>query len=636
MSLLLDYHGSTESAPPPYAPSTRSHLQDLGLPLSLSDVPHRYYPMPSRMEGHNGQPNSLFSPESSQSTAATSDVFPDQSQNDRENPADSTLPLVMSTTHDSLLPSYTTGARITPNPNFFTSNNRSFSTNFSSSSNNGISDSNAVLSALTLQITNPPPFPRSHYDIGDIIQGTIMFAPWKKGADNKQAITSVMVVLQGLEVSMANGGVATHRTFRLAYHVVPDMAMPPEGIVAAGYVYSFPFSVQVPEVRQENDSGCSCKFEPSSSSTDIQQQGASTSGGGTGESSDTKVVAGQNDGEDTNGNQPVTAGKHRTLPPTFPGGTAGNTMDAAHIRYQLCAMVRGPQYNTTTRETKITTVCRSVQDIPVMPSYRTAVTTAVPNINENPNDPRSYLHAHHPPVRANLEVKLSRSKIFKSSISISSKRPPSTGTLHVAMSGQPINLALDFAQSKLILLDLEFVSDDDSISSAENMTLGGAGAGAGLQIQIQRVSFKLLARTLFTASRKGLSLGEARATKPAAIKTMLQTFPLSRVDISSNSSNGGCTWTRQPQQQRRQQPGAQSRTAAATTFKSSLQIPLSWDPLAASAAGIAIAPAFESCTIQRDYQFAVYVHVVGVKAPVKVVVPANVVASFRPRSFMVI
>lgn len=518
MSLLLDFHtlpGSSE--PPPYAASNRAQPQsNLGLPSSIADAPHRFYPMPSRM---TQEPNSLFSPESESTAASSVHALPFSPPSGSAQQQTITEPLTAATTNESLLPSYTTGAEIRPNIN----------------PQNAQSDT--LTSALKVQINNEPSNGQS-YDVGDIIQGTIMFAPWKKGDKDKQEISSVMVVLQGVEVSMANGGLGNNRTFRLAFHLVPDLAMPPDGTVSVGYIYSFPFSVQIPELRQteetpEPDCPCHCK--------------------------------------DSEG-QPL----HRTLPPTFPGGNVdslnnnGATIETAHIRYQLCAMVRGPLYNSVTHETKTTTVCKSIQDIQVTPSYTTYPASAVDQAT--------------PPVMGEVEVR-PRQGLFKAS------RKSASGTLHIQMSGQPINLAVDQAYSALIPLDLTFMG---SSSSSAMPT-------------ISRISLDLVARTSYTTSRRYMSLQDARVSKPSVVKTGFERIPLSHVDMVSS-----CEWT----------------TREDGSSKATINVPLTWEPT------LSISPSFESCTIEREYKFSASVHVQGAKLPVRVQVPAHIVASFRPKSLV--
>lgn len=507
MSLLLEYYTTPGSNPPPYAPTSREDHGNLGLPLSLTDVPHRYYPMPSRMDGHHNS-NSLFSPES-ESTAATSVYDPVEPVSIPEPPL-SAAPSHVS----SLLPTYTTGASVTP-------------MNASSAG----SHSDALTSALTLRITNQPSRGTA-YDLGDIIQGTILFAPWKKpDGDDLQEISSVMVVLQCVESGVAGGGKMNTRTFRLTYHIVPDMAMPPDGMVSTGYIYSFPFSLQIPHIRQEDDGPCQCH---------------------------------------SGSEQPPEHCMHSSLPPTFPSGSEREPADTPTIKYQLCAMVRGPHYNTLTHETKTTTICRTVQDIHLIPSYTSY--------------PASAAGVPVRPISVAVDIQ-PRPGFFKSSKKLCG------GKLEVSIPGQGVDLAVDRGASMLVPLDLRFV---------------GAVTGTTTP-QIQRVTLELCARTSYSTSRKGMSLLEARKNKPAFAKTTFHSIPLAVMDGSQ------CQWTK-----------------LSTHFSASLSVPFEWRPTTA------IPPAFKSCTVEREYKFGACVYIEGLRTPLRLQVPAQVVSSFHPRSLILV
>lgn len=578
MSVLLDFHtlpGSSE--PPPYSAAGRddtSRLTDLGLPSSIAGTPHRYYPMPSRLEGAGGD-GSLFSPETESTMPSSFHGSSAYLDSDLAHLAAGTgaagvagageAPLTEERTNESsLLPSYTTGAQVTPNVNLA----RDYS--------------DTLTSALTLRVTNTPANGRA-FDVGELIQGIVMFAPWQKPQhsgpwhyrhqeeQSTQRISAVSVALQCTEVSMADGGsvAGAHRAIRLVSHVVPDLAMPPDGAAAVGYIYSFPFSVQVPEVRQspetpERERACNCKAE--------------------GESE------GEGDGF-----------LHTTLPPTFPGGNldalneTGRTLATARVRYQLCAVVRGPQDNTLTGETKTVTVCKTLHDVPITPSY-TLPQVVVPGEVEAVAK-----------GQAVIKAKQGGSGLFKAN------RKAVSGLLKAELSlppllALPLTLALDQSFSTVLPLDLVFQSSN----SAGSMALP----------QIESISVGLLARTTYTASTfsrssggsKPISLQSARLRKPSLIKTGYLLHPLSQLDLST-----------QPQ------PHWSMMSDAGTGgFKTTVQVPLEWSP-----GEDAPPPGFKSCTIEREYKLAVSVHVRGVKlAAVKVQAPVRVVTSFRPRSVL--
>lgn len=505
MSLLLEYYTTPGSNPPPYAPTSREDHGSLGLPLSLTDVPHRYYPMPSRM---NGPSNSLFSPES-ESTAATS-VQENAESVSMPGPPLSAAPSAGS----SQLPSYTTGASITPMNGTM--------------NGTGSHSSDALTSALTLRITNQPSR-GSAYDLGDIIQGTILFAPWKKhDGDGLQEISSVMVVLQCVESGVAGGGKLNTRTFRLTYHVVPDMAMPPDGMVSTGYIYSFPFSLQIPHIRQEDDGPCQCRNEQAQC-------------------------------------------MHSSLPPTFPGASESDPADTPTVKYQLCAMVRGAHYNVLTHETKTATICRTVQDIHLIPSYTSY--------------PASAAGVPVSPVSAAVAIQ-PRPGFFKSSKKLCN------GKLEASIPGQGVDLAVDLGASMQVPLDLRFV---------------GALPGSTTP-QIQRVTLELCARTSYSTSRKGMSLLEARKNKPAFVKTTFHSIPLAALEVRD-----GGQWTKHP-----------------THFSALLSVRFVWHPTTA------IPPAFKSCTVERDYKFSAGVYIEGLRTPLRLQVPAQVVSSFHPRSLILV
>lgn len=87
---------------------------------------------------------------------------------------------------------------------------------------------------------------KSSYDIGDIIHGTIMLCPTKP-----IDIASVFIVLEGEEAtnkSTWTSNIHTTRKLNLAHYVVPAISLPPDMKAQPGFVYTFFFSIQVPEI----------------------------------------------------------------------------------------------------------------------------------------------------------------------------------------------------------------------------------------------------------------------------------------------------------------------------------------------------------------------------------------------------
>ncbi|KAF5093917.1 hypothetical protein D0Z00_003788 [Geotrichum galactomycetum] len=154
------------------------------------------------------------------------------------------------------LPEYSTGAQITRAPtepeqsalSRLNQHLHSHHHHHHHHNHNNPADDDRLTSALTIRVD------RTRFSLGDIIQGTIMFVPWRKKDSNQpQGISGVNLLLVIKETTFSNSSsntnLACSQTYKLGYHIVPEMAMPPDGTVSTGYIYSFPFSVQVPNVK---------------------------------------------------------------------------------------------------------------------------------------------------------------------------------------------------------------------------------------------------------------------------------------------------------------------------------------------------------------------------------------------------
>lgn len=103
---------------------------------------------------------------------------------------------------------------------------------------------NSIPTLSKIVISNPKPY----YDIGDIIHGKIIFAP-RKVVD----VDTIYIVLEGEESTTKSSwtnNVYTKRHFKLAHHIVPPSALPADMKALSGYRYSFPFTLQIPDLLQ--------------------------------------------------------------------------------------------------------------------------------------------------------------------------------------------------------------------------------------------------------------------------------------------------------------------------------------------------------------------------------------------------
>lgn len=122
-------------------------------------------------------------------------------------------------TIDTELPSYSTGGDVQP-----------------------ITSDNHIPGILKIKIESAQPT----YDIGNIIYGRVTFSPSKD-----VELASISVTLEGEESTIKSGWTAellSKRHFNLAQHIVPVTALPPDLRAVPGFLYTFPFSVQIPEI----------------------------------------------------------------------------------------------------------------------------------------------------------------------------------------------------------------------------------------------------------------------------------------------------------------------------------------------------------------------------------------------------
>lgn len=128
----------------------------------------------------------------------------------------------------TILPQYTTGGQVIP------------------------TGTNTTPNILSIQLNNP----QLHYDIGDVIHGTITFSPRLP-----TEITAIGVTFLGEEVTTRSGWTSdtvVKRLFGLSQHLVPIDALPPNGICSPGFTYSYPFSLLVPDLIPLSEASC-CK-----------------------------------------------------------------------------------------------------------------------------------------------------------------------------------------------------------------------------------------------------------------------------------------------------------------------------------------------------------------------------------------
>ena len=88
------------------------------------------------------------------------------------------------------------------------------------------------------------------YGLGEFIYGHIILVPKKI-----IKISSIFVVLEGDEVSTKSSwsaNVITSRHMNLGHHITPSSAMPPDMKALPGFVYTFLFSLQIPEAKSSS------------------------------------------------------------------------------------------------------------------------------------------------------------------------------------------------------------------------------------------------------------------------------------------------------------------------------------------------------------------------------------------------
>lgn len=87
---------------------------------------------------------------------------------------------------------------------------------------------------------------KNNYNVGDIICGLIKFCPPKP-----VKISSVHAIIEGGESTKQNGWLYNrllNKHIKLAYYIVPSI--PEDMIAVPGNVYTFPFTLQIPELLQ--------------------------------------------------------------------------------------------------------------------------------------------------------------------------------------------------------------------------------------------------------------------------------------------------------------------------------------------------------------------------------------------------
>lgn len=106
--------------------------------------------------------------------------------------------------------------------------------------------------ALTIEMDRHSGGGTNTYDVGDLLSGTLRYRAWTVDQD----VALVGIVLESHEITATpdSFGVASNRVTKLTYHIVPAVAMPKRGF-REGFVYRFPFSLQVPDMRPE---ACGC------------------------------------------------------------------------------------------------------------------------------------------------------------------------------------------------------------------------------------------------------------------------------------------------------------------------------------------------------------------------------------------
>jgi hypothetical protein len=455
------------------------------------------------------------------------------------------------------LPEYSTGAQITRAPTEPEQSALSrLNQHLHPHHHNNTADDDRLTSALTIRVD------RTRFSLGEIIQGTIMFVPWRKKDSNQpQGISGVNLLLLVKETTFSNPSsntnLACSHTYKLGYHIVPEMAMPPDGTVSTGYIYSFPFSVQVPNVKVSPDEACTC--------------GAHA--------------------------------EHMRLGPSF-------SRPGVKIEYQLFATVRGPQISTLTSESRIVTLCRSVRDLEIVPSYPPLVIDS-PGQNSSSSDAATRIYSAQADLKFGGTLKTLWSSSKKAAAAANGRLSLQL-TVPNSSTSNGLRLALDRAYSMLLPLELEFM---------------GTGTPS-----VQRTSLELRSTTTYLVSRKLVSLDQARATPKlaaAAIKTATETLVLAQHEMNAD-------W----------------QLADSGGKKCTLSIPLAWDPtmLSQTAVGTtlaatvpathmtasttaAVSPSFKSCVVEHQHELELKVFVaggvglkkyvcVGLKLPLEVVAKA--------------
>ena len=540
------YRGSY--SPPPYNLVLPENHHTGSCPITWADQHYRSYNI-THDDSMNGFRNSFDSSTSSVETTHSSWIH-QQAQDDQleQDPY-------------AELPQYSIGAQITPTV---------------------LTPEETRHTPLTIQLTPQVSLRQPGcYDLGDIIQGMIVFVPWKMKFNSnqhqdgssssseeedegpeEQMIASVGIVLESFEITNGKAGIASNEKTQLNYYNVPSVAFPSHGMVRPGFVYKFPFSMQIPDARP-SPCGCECPHE------------------------------------------------HTQLAPSFgapahslakePGNSSGVPNNAARIYYRLGAFVKWVKTNPTTNEKSITTLCRGYQDIKLFPSY----SLIDQSLFMGQSAPSQYVSSK-PEA-----IKLGRMWHSKGD----------TGIMSVRMPGQPIALALDTPFSTSVSVEANF-----SISLPSHQQ---ASSHSFVPPKIQKVSLELVSKTTYSLVDQPLSTSASNPEFAKYLKEVSQSTQIAQLDSSSSSTNNQeLQWSPLIGEVGSTLLQSKRLLPSSLSYNATMNIPLSWkaDDM------MNMTPSFESCSITRGYYLVAKVFVQGLKLPISVQVPVRVVPSLVARS----
>lgn len=90
------------------------------------------------------------------------------------------------------------------------------------------------------------------YGLGDVIYGNMLLAP-----KQQVSVANIAMMLEVEEIAIKPGwskDIVTRRRITLATHTVPDSAFSSDSVGRPGYIYSFPFVIQIPEAKSLSSS----------------------------------------------------------------------------------------------------------------------------------------------------------------------------------------------------------------------------------------------------------------------------------------------------------------------------------------------------------------------------------------------